>query len=127
MRRFFVTTASILISTAMANAQMEEGMQMSTSEGMSGNMPGMDMGMQMPPVTAEMIGESGMRRLVFYANRAVAALEKVLENVDSEDALEQNKINNRFRSTVPPLRGCLMREPAPSWSLSRLPFSLWQP
>ena len=100
MKSFFVAVASILMSTTIAGGQTTADTQMSMPDGMTGNMSDMDMAMQMPPVTAEMIGESGMRRLVFYANRSVAALEEVLENVDSADTAKKIEINNKFRSTV---------------------------
>ena len=50
--------------------------------------------------TIDSLSESDMRRLVFYANRSMRALQAVVETSDSNESAAQSKANDRFRESI---------------------------
>ncbi len=51
-------------------------------------------------VTVDALGDSDLRRLVFYSNRAMQALIAVIQGSENRDVVEQSKVNMAFRMSV---------------------------
>ncbi len=50
--------------------------------------------------TVESLSESDVRRLRFYADRSMRALQAVVETSDAQDFAAQSKANDRFRESI---------------------------
>ena len=86
--------AVLMVMTVAGNAEADARYNTTSQR------PSRSNGLVIAQIQLEDVGESDMRRLMFYAERASRTLQTLVEGNEGRSTIEQDKINKRFRESL---------------------------